>query len=40
MLSHQLDPSRKTAIRKYYEGAHIVDVFSPIYLVWLVFWKL
>ena len=28
-LSHQLDPSRKTAIRKYYEGAHIVDVFSP-----------
>jgi beta-galactosidase len=28
-LSHKLDPSRKTAIRKYYEGAHIVDVFSP-----------
>ena len=28
-LSHQLDPSRKTAIRKYYEGANIVDVFSP-----------
>ncbi|MHA7943636.1 glycoside hydrolase family 2 protein [Formosa sp. 3Alg 14/1] len=28
-LSHQLDPSRKTAIRKYYEGSHIVDVFSP-----------
>ena len=28
-LSHQLDPSRKTAIRKYYEGAHMVDVFSP-----------
>ncbi|MFD0835607.1 glycoside hydrolase family 2 TIM barrel-domain containing protein [Mariniflexile aquimaris] len=28
-LTHQLDPSRKTAIRKYYEGAHIVDVFSP-----------
>ncbi len=24
-----LDPSRKTAIRKYYEGADIVDVFSP-----------
>ncbi|WPR71165.1 glycoside hydrolase family 2 TIM barrel-domain containing protein [Flavobacterium sp. NG2] len=28
-LAHQLDPSRKTAIRKYYEGSHIVDVFSP-----------
>ncbi|WP_163397396.1 glycoside hydrolase family 2 protein [Flavobacterium fluviatile] len=28
-LSHQLDPSRKTAVRKYYEGAEIVDVFSP-----------
>ncbi|MFC2110601.1 glycoside hydrolase family 2 protein [Bacteroidota bacterium] len=28
-LSHELDPSRKTAIRKYYEGAEIVDVFSP-----------
>ncbi|MFD1294688.1 glycoside hydrolase family 2 protein [Lutibacter holmesii] len=28
-LSHQLDPTRKTAIRKYYEGSHIVDVFSP-----------
>ncbi len=28
-LSHKLDPTRKTAIRKYYEGAHIVDVFSP-----------
>ncbi len=28
-LSHQLDPSRKTAIRKYYEGSQIVDVFSP-----------
>lgn len=28
-LAHQLDPSRKTAIRKYYEGADIVDVFSP-----------
>ncbi|GAA4951985.1 glycoside hydrolase family 2 TIM barrel-domain containing protein [Algibacter agarivorans] len=27
--SHELDPSRKTAIRKYYEGADIVDVFSP-----------
>ena len=28
-LSHELDPSRKTAIRKYYQGAQIVDVFSP-----------
>jgi len=28
-LSHQLDPSRPTGIRKYYEGADIVDVFSP-----------
>tara|TARA_R110002051_G_scaffold95649_1_gene165626 strand:+ start:76484 stop:78892 length:2409 start_codon:yes stop_codon:yes gene_type:complete len=28
-LAHQLDPTRKTAIRKYYEGAAIVDVFSP-----------
>lgn len=28
-LAHQLDPSRKTAIRKYEEGAKIVDVFSP-----------
>ncbi|MDP5104592.1 MAG: glycoside hydrolase family 2 protein [Polaribacter sp.] len=28
-LSHQLDPTRKTAIRKYYEGSDIVDVFSP-----------
>ncbi len=27
--AHKLDPFRKTAIRKYYEGAHIVDVFSP-----------
>ncbi|WP_299108364.1 glycoside hydrolase family 2 TIM barrel-domain containing protein [uncultured Winogradskyella sp.] len=27
--AHHLDPSRKTAIRKYYEGANIVDVFSP-----------
>lgn len=27
--AHQLDPTRKTAIRKYYEGADIVDVFSP-----------
>jgi beta-galactosidase len=28
-LAHELDSSRKTAIRKYYEGAEIVDVFSP-----------
>jgi len=28
-IAHELDPSRKTAIRKYYEGAEIVDVFSP-----------
>ncbi|WP_418263693.1 glycoside hydrolase family 2 protein [Flavobacterium faecale] len=28
-MAHQLDPSRKTAIRKYYEGSTIVDVFSP-----------
>ncbi|MFD0861607.1 glycoside hydrolase family 2 protein [Sungkyunkwania multivorans] len=28
-LAHELDPTRKTAIRKYYEGADIVDVFSP-----------
>ncbi|WP_125722054.1 glycoside hydrolase family 2 protein [Flavobacterium ustbae] len=28
-ISHKLDPTRKTAIRKYYEGSHIVDVFSP-----------
>ena len=27
--AHELDPTRKTAIRKYYEGADIVDVFSP-----------
>lgn len=27
--AHELDSTRKTAIRKYYEGAHIVDVFSP-----------
>ncbi|WP_147676561.1 glycoside hydrolase family 2 protein [Algibacter pacificus] len=27
--AHTLDPSRKTAIRKYYEGSNIVDVFSP-----------
>ncbi|WP_258099835.1 glycoside hydrolase family 2 protein [Marinoscillum pacificum] len=28
-LAHELDPYRKTSIRKYYEGADIVDVFSP-----------
>lgn len=28
-MAHTLDPARKTAIRKYYEGADIVDVFSP-----------
>jgi len=28
-MAHELDPTRKTAIRKYYEGADIVDVFSP-----------
>ncbi|TRX60195.1 DUF4982 domain-containing protein [Fulvivirga sp. M361] len=28
-LAHELDAGRKTAIRKYYEGADIVDVFSP-----------
>ncbi|GAK75571.1 beta-galactosidase [Nonlabens ulvanivorans] len=28
-LAHKMDPSRVTAIRKYYEGADIVDVFSP-----------
>ncbi len=28
-LSHQLDPQRMTAVRKYYDGADLVDVFSP-----------
>lgn len=28
-IAHEMDPARKTAIRKYYEGAHVVDVFSP-----------
>ncbi len=28
-LAHEMDPARKTAIRKYYAGADIVDVFSP-----------
>jgi beta-galactosidase len=28
-VAHELDSSRFTSIRKYYEGADIVDVFSP-----------
>jgi beta-galactosidase len=28
-LAHDLDPYRMTAIRKYYAGADLVDVFSP-----------
>ena len=28
-VAHELDPARMTAIRKYYAGADIVDVFSP-----------
>jgi beta-galactosidase len=28
-IAHDMDPNRVTAIRKYYEGADIVDVFSP-----------
>ena len=28
-LAHSKDPTRLTAIRKYYEGSDIVDVFSP-----------
>lgn len=28
-LAHELDPHRMTAIRKYYDGADLVDVFSP-----------
>ncbi|UOB17800.1 glycoside hydrolase family 2 protein [Abyssalbus ytuae] len=28
-IARELDPGRKTAIRKYYEGSDIVDVFSP-----------
>lgn len=28
-LAHRLDPSRLTALRKYYPGAALVDVFSP-----------
>jgi beta-galactosidase len=28
-LAHEMDPGRVTAIRKFYEGSDIVDVFSP-----------
>ncbi len=28
-LSRELDPTRPTCLRKFYEGAHLVDVFSP-----------
>jgi len=28
-IAHEMDPSRLTAIRKYYAGSDIVDVFSP-----------
>lgn len=28
-LAHKLDPTRMTAVRKYYDGANLVDVFSP-----------
>ena len=28
-MAHQIDPTRKTVIRKYEEGSKIVDVFSP-----------
>ena len=28
-IAHELDPTRKTVIRKYEEGSKIVDVFSP-----------
>lgn len=28
-IAHELDPGRQTAIRKYYAGADLVDVFSP-----------
>ncbi len=28
-LAHELDPYRLTTMRKYYDGAHITDVFSP-----------
>jgi len=28
-IAHQKDPGRLTAVRKYYEGSGVVDVFSP-----------
>jgi len=28
-IAHELDPFRPTSIRKYYDGADLVDVFSP-----------
>ncbi|UCD36915.1 MAG: glycoside hydrolase family 88 protein [Fidelibacterota bacterium] len=28
-VAHEIDPHRVTAVRKFYEGADIVDVFSP-----------
>ncbi|MFK7970126.1 MAG: DUF4861 family protein [Bacteroidia bacterium] len=28
-LAHEIDPTRMTALRKYYPGAHMVDAFSP-----------
>lgn len=28
-LAHELDPTRMTAVRKYYDGANLVDAFSP-----------
>lgn len=28
-IAHEMDPSRLTTIRKYYEGSDITDVFSP-----------
>ena len=28
-IAHEMDPSRMTAIRKYYAGSDLVDVFSP-----------
>lgn len=28
-LAHEMDPGRLTAIRKFYDGANITDVFSP-----------
>lgn len=28
-IAHEMDPYRLTTLRKYYEGAHLVDAFSP-----------